>query len=133
MDLTTWAQHLALPGVWRVARPKTMRLKHFATAARHINAARRRIIDLDPDWPWAPAILKALTQLAGRARLAPDRPHGTHPTADDPNQGHRHRGPWDKHPRPNGLTPEKSKANRNQQSHEIAGLRSVSRREDVHE
>ena len=72
MDLTTWAQQLALPGVWRVAQPKTLRLKLFATAARTINAARRRIIDLDPDWPWATTILDALTQLAGLARLAPD-------------------------------------------------------------
>ena len=72
MDLTTWAQQLALTGTWRVAQPKTLRLKLFATAARHINAARRRIIDLDPDWPWATTILDALTQLAGLARLAPD-------------------------------------------------------------
>ncbi len=49
MDLTTWAQQLALTGTWRVAQPKTLRLKLFATAARHIRAARRRIIDLDPD------------------------------------------------------------------------------------
>ena len=70
MDLTTWAQQLALTGTWRVTQPKTLRLKLFATAARHIHAARRRIIDLDPDWPWATTILGALTQLAGLARLA---------------------------------------------------------------
>ena len=72
MDLTTWAQQLALTGTWRVAQPKTLRLKLFATAARHINAARRRIIDFDPDWPWAATVLEALTQLSGYARLAPD-------------------------------------------------------------
>lgn len=53
MDLTAWAQQLALTGTWRIAQHKTLRLKLFATAARHINAARRRIIDLDPADPTA--------------------------------------------------------------------------------
>ena len=71
MDLTTWDQQLALTGTWRVAQPKTLRLKLFATAARTINAARRRIIDLDPDWPWAAVVHDALQQLAWLARLSP--------------------------------------------------------------
>jgi len=32
IDLTTWAQQLALAGTWRVAQPKTLRLKLSATA-----------------------------------------------------------------------------------------------------
>ena len=71
MDLTTWAQTLALTGTWRVASPKTLRVKLFATAARYVTTARQRIIDLDPDWPWAAAVHDALKQLAWLAKLSP--------------------------------------------------------------
>ena len=71
MDLTTWAQQIALTGTWAVARPKTLRVRLFATAARHITTARRRIIDLDPHWPWASIVHDALQHLAWLARLAP--------------------------------------------------------------
>lgn len=71
MDLTTWSQQLALRGAWQVARPKTLRVKLFATAARYVRTARRRIIDLDPDWPWASTLHDALRHLAWLARLAP--------------------------------------------------------------
>jgi hypothetical protein len=71
MDLTTWAQQLALTGAWQVARPKTLRVKLFATAARYVRTARRRIIDLDPHWPWASTLHDALRHLAWLARLAP--------------------------------------------------------------
>lgn len=71
MDLTTWAQQLALTGTWRVAQPKTLRVKLFATAARYVTTARQRIIDLDPDWPWASTVHDGLQQLAWLARLAP--------------------------------------------------------------
>lgn len=71
MDLTCWAQQLALTGTWSVARPKTLRVKLFATAARYVTTARRRIIDLDPDWPWTATLHDALQHLAWLARLAP--------------------------------------------------------------
>jgi hypothetical protein len=71
MDLMTWAQQIALTGTWRVARPKALRVKLFATAARYVRTARSRIIDLDPHWPWAPTLHDALQQLAWLARLAP--------------------------------------------------------------
>jgi len=71
MDLTTWAQTLALRDAWRVARPRTLRTRLFATAARYVTAARRRIIDLDPQWPWTNALHDALKHLAWLARLAP--------------------------------------------------------------
>jgi hypothetical protein len=71
LDLTTWAQALALTGTWRLARPKTLRVKLFATAARYVTAARRRIVDLDPDWPWTNILHEALQQLAWLAKLAP--------------------------------------------------------------
>lgn len=71
MDLTCWAQQIALTGTWTVARPKTLRLKLFATAARHVRAARQSIIDLDPHWPWTPILHDALDRLAWLARPAP--------------------------------------------------------------
>jgi len=71
IDLTTWTQTLALADDWRIARPKTLRVKLFATAARYVRTARRRVIDLDPDWPWAPIVHDALTRLAWLARLSP--------------------------------------------------------------
>lgn len=71
IDLTTWAQQIALTGTWAVARPKTLRTKLFATAARHVRAARQSIIDFDPHWPWAPTLHDALQHLAWLARLAP--------------------------------------------------------------
>lgn len=71
MDLMTWGQQIALTDTWRVARPKTLRTKLFATAARYVRTARRRIVDLDPHWPWAATLHDALNQLAWLARLAP--------------------------------------------------------------
>lgn len=71
IDLTTWAQQLALTGRWRVARPKTLRIKLFATAARYVTTSRRRIIDLDPHWPWTTVVHDALQHLAWLAKLAP--------------------------------------------------------------
>jgi hypothetical protein len=46
IDLTTWEQQMALNGAWRVNRPKTLRVKLFATAAHYVRTARRRIVDL---------------------------------------------------------------------------------------
>ena len=71
MDLSTWAQQLALTGTWRVAQPKALRLKLFSTAARYVTTARRRIVDIDPAWPWAAVVHDALKHLAWLARLAP--------------------------------------------------------------
>lgn len=71
IDLTTWAQQLALTGTWAVASPKTLRIKLFATAARYVRTARQRIIDLDPDWPWAAIVHDGLKHLAWLARLSP--------------------------------------------------------------
>ena len=71
LDLNTWAQQLALPGTWRVAQPKALRNKLFSTAARYVTTARRRIVDLDPAWPWAAIVHDALKHLAWLAKLAP--------------------------------------------------------------
>ena len=71
MNLSTWTQQLALTGTWRVAQPKALRLKLFSTAARYVTTARRRIVDIDPAWPWAAVVHDALKHLAWLARLAP--------------------------------------------------------------
>ena len=80
MNLTTWAQQLALTGTWRVDQPKTLRLKLLATAARYVNAARRRIIDLDPD---------EIVGLSGPRHDSPGRRTG---------HRERHRCTLDRHP-----------------------------------
>ncbi len=71
LDLITWSQQLALRDTWRVARPKTLRTRLFATAARYVRTARSQVIDLDPDWPWTAALHHGLQQLAWLARLSP--------------------------------------------------------------
>lgn len=70
-DLLTWTQTLALDGPWRAAEPKTLRLRLFTTAARLITTGRRRILDLDPDWPWAAVVHHGLQRLAWLATLTP--------------------------------------------------------------
>lgn len=70
MDLLTWTQALALDHSWRVAAPKTLRTRLFATAARYVRTARTRIIDLDPDWPWTRVLHDAFRQLTWLGRLA---------------------------------------------------------------
>lgn len=71
LDLITWSQQIALTGSWKLASPKTLRTRLFAAAARYVITARRRYIDLDPHWPWTPALHDALQRLAWLARLSP--------------------------------------------------------------
>ncbi len=70
-DLLAWTQTLALTGHWRAAEPKTLRLKLFTTAARLVHTGRRRILDVDPGWPWTSPVLTGLQRLAWLATLAP--------------------------------------------------------------
>jgi hypothetical protein len=70
-DLLAWTQTLALTGDWRAVEPKTLRLKLFTAAARLIRTGRRRILDLDPDWPWVDPVLTGLQRLAWLATLTP--------------------------------------------------------------
>lgn len=57
--LTALLQRLALHGEHAVAEPKRLRLRLFAPAGRLVTTGRRRILDLDRNWPWTPAILAA--------------------------------------------------------------------------
>ena len=68
-DLLAWMQMLALDGEHAVAEPKRLRLHLFAIASRLISTGRRRILDLDANWPWVQVILRALRRL--RALPAP--------------------------------------------------------------
>ena len=70
-DLLAWTQALALTGTWRAAEPKALRLKLFSTAARLIRTGRRRVLDLDPDWPWTTPVLTGLQRLAWLTALTP--------------------------------------------------------------
>ena len=57
--LAALLQRLALHGEHAVAEPKRLRLRLFAPAGRLVTTGRRRILDLDRNWPWTPAILAA--------------------------------------------------------------------------
>jgi Transposase DDE domain group 1 len=61
--LTAHLQQLALTGSLTVAEPKRLRLHLFSVAARLIRTGRKRILDLDRNWPWTPQILRAITRL----------------------------------------------------------------------
>jgi hypothetical protein len=54
---------LALTGPWRVASPKTLRLRLFATAGRLARTGRRTRLDYPDTWPWTTVIIDALTRL----------------------------------------------------------------------
>ena len=97
MDLTTWAQQLALTGTWRVAQPKTLRLKLFATAARYVTTARRRIVDIDQPGPWH----QSSTTLSSTSHGSPDSHPPDRRTPHDRPRPEPRRPP----PRPTGRTP----------------------------
>ena len=43
--------------------PKRLRLRILAVAGRIVSSARRRVLHIDPAWPWAEAIITAHTRL----------------------------------------------------------------------
>jgi hypothetical protein len=62
-DLLAWCARLALPATAAGYEPKRLRLRILATAGRLVRSARRRILHIDPTWPWAEAITTAHTRL----------------------------------------------------------------------
>lgn len=64
-DLLAWCARLALPVAARTDEPKRLRLRIFAVAGRLVRTARRRVLYIDPDWPWADTITSAHHRLAG--------------------------------------------------------------------
>ena len=62
-DLLAWTARLALPASAATYEPKRMRLRILAVAGRIVRTARRRILHIDPAWPWADAITTAHARL----------------------------------------------------------------------
>jgi hypothetical protein len=62
-DLLAWTARLALPASAATYEPKRMRLRILAVAGRIVRTARRRILHIDPAWPWADAITTAHDRL----------------------------------------------------------------------
>jgi hypothetical protein len=63
-DLTAWTQALALTGELAACEPKALRYRLLHTAGRLAVHARRAVLRLQTDWPWARALAIAFTRLA---------------------------------------------------------------------
>jgi hypothetical protein len=63
-DVIAWTQALALTGKLAVCEPKALRYRLLHTAGRLAVHARRAILRLQADWPWATALAAAFTRLA---------------------------------------------------------------------
>jgi hypothetical protein len=62
-DLLAWTARLALPASAATYEPKRMRLRILAVAGRIVRTARRRVLHIDPAWPWADLITTAHQRL----------------------------------------------------------------------
>ena len=62
-----WCARVALPGPTACSEPKRLRLRILAVAGRLVRTARRRVLHIDPDWPWAETITTAHARLAALA------------------------------------------------------------------
>jgi hypothetical protein len=62
-DLLAWTARLALPASAATYEPKRLRLRILAVAGRLVRTARRRILTIDPTWPWADLITTAHARL----------------------------------------------------------------------
>jgi DDE family transposase len=63
-DLLAWCARLALPAKAAGYEPKRLRLRILAVAGRLVRTARRRLLKIDPAWPWADTITTAHARLA---------------------------------------------------------------------
>jgi hypothetical protein len=63
-DLLAWCARLALPTTATLYEPKRLRLRILAVAGRIVRSARRRVLHIDPAWPWADTITTAHGRLA---------------------------------------------------------------------
>lgn len=66
-DLLAWTARLALPAPAAGYEPKRLRLRVLAVAGRLVRTARRRVLHIDPAWPWADTITTAHTRLTALA------------------------------------------------------------------
>jgi hypothetical protein len=62
-DLLAWTARLALPALAATYEPKRLRLRILAVAGRIVRTARRRVLHIDPAWPWADVITTAHQRL----------------------------------------------------------------------
>jgi hypothetical protein len=58
-DLIAWTQRLALSGWARVAEPKRLRLRLFSVAGWLVRTARRPVLKIPTNWPWADTVTTA--------------------------------------------------------------------------
>lgn len=63
-DLLAFTARLALPASAATYEPKRLRLRILAVAGRIVRTARRRVLHIDPAWPWAGVISTAHARLA---------------------------------------------------------------------
>ncbi len=62
-DLLAFTARLALPACAAGYEPKRLRLRILAVAGRIVRTARRRLLHIDPAWPWAQVITTAHARL----------------------------------------------------------------------
>lgn len=62
-DLIAWTQALCLDGELAICEPKALRYRLLHTAGRLVFHARRAILRLQNNWPWAPALIAAFERL----------------------------------------------------------------------
>ena len=62
-DVMTWTQLLCLEGEHRICEPKRLRYRILHVGGQIARHARRYILHLPADWPWAHAILQAFQRL----------------------------------------------------------------------
>ena len=66
-DLLAWCARLALPTTAAGYEPKRLRLRILAVAGRLVRTARRRVLHIDPTWPWSESITTAHARLRALA------------------------------------------------------------------
>lgn len=62
-DLSIWAQALCFTGQLRRVEPKRLRYRVPHVAGRLGSTARRLILRLDMNWPWAKDLARAFVRL----------------------------------------------------------------------
>jgi hypothetical protein len=62
-DIMVWTQQLGLDGQHAISEPKRLRYRILHVAGQITRHARRSILHLPADWPWASAILRAFKRL----------------------------------------------------------------------
>jgi hypothetical protein len=64
-DLIAWTQQLCLEGELAICEPKALRYRLLHTAGRLSFHARRAVLRLPANWPWAAQLAAAFTQIRG--------------------------------------------------------------------